>query len=321
MSGGNQSNAGLATVHQGAVTVAVSPQATSWVYSNYDNPATTANLTSRRIWDSYRTPSFLPPLSAADSIEKTFSYDGFGNPTGQGGASVASNLLMDSDGFYPVTITSGSGGSNPDGKNLRLDWHRPTGLLKSIKDVSKQTLTTMTYDALGRPKQVTEGLKSGASLRLTEYSYDDLARIVVERRDLRVFGDGLLKTVTHYDQLGRPRMVRTVDGEAFSETSEASGIKQESSHRWLAAGREELTSNPYRSLSDATAGWTCTRYDKLGRVTITAQFAGSALPGACDAAGALQKVTTAYGDLTPRSSTERGGQQSIPLIDSAGSLR
>jgi len=48
-------------------------------------------------------------------------------------------------------------------------------------------------------------------------------------------------------------------------------------------GKRVIASTPYRNtdFSDTTMEWTCTQYDRLGRVTLAAMFKGSAKPSDC----------------------------------------
>jgi RHS repeat-associated protein len=93
--------------------------------------------------------------------------------------------------------------------------------------------------------------------------------------------DGMLQTVTHYDQLGRVNLVQKSDGAPLN--GDADGIKVLTLDTYPSSGRRVVTSTPYRNTdySDSTLEWTCTQYDQLNRVAAVAMFKGAAAPNEC----------------------------------------
>jgi len=62
-------------------------------------------------------------------------------------------------------------------------------------------------------------------LRGTWTEYDDANRTVTVRSDLKAYGDVLLQTKTHYDQLGRVKLVQQSDGSPLTGYPPYNGIK------------------------------------------------------------------------------------------------
>jgi YD repeat-containing protein len=119
-----------------------------------------------------------------------------------------------------------------------------------------------TYDDLGRILTVEE-----AGLRMTRTIYDDDDRMVRVETDLETLDDGLLHSVTHYDEPGRAVLTRVTDGTTLSTSPTATdGIKVATTYITATGGNRVVTSMPYRTTSDPTLEWSCTQYDESGRV-------------------------------------------------------
>src|SRR4030095_7331786 len=97
-------------------------------------------------------------------------------------------------------------------------------------DIQSGTVTGYSYDAYGRQSHVDVG-----GLRLSQILYDDENRTALVKEDLRTYGDGILQTSTHRDQLGRIDLVRTSDGAPLSPSG-SDGIKTRSTYRTFAGG-------------------------------------------------------------------------------------
>jgi YD repeat-containing protein len=96
----------------------------------------------------------------------------------------------------------------------------------------------------------------------------------------------------------RVKLTRQSDGVALSETSESDGIKTQTIYRTATGGSCQLTSNPHRTIGDATMGWMRTRFDLNRRPVETAHF-GATAPGACtDLTGRNGLTTTEYDAIT-----------------------
>ncbi len=127
------------------------------------------------------------------------------------------------------------------------------------------------YDPLGRL----------ISLKLpdvwVQHSYADDQRFVVTRTDLATAGDGLVVTVSRFDELGRPSLVQQWENSStFSTSDTTSGIKTSYSYSNLTTGNSALASNPFRG--SATDGWTMTYKDSSGRTTAVGKYSGSTPP-------------------------------------------
>src|SRR5206468_10059363 len=145
------------------------------------------------------------------------------------------------------------------------------------KDTDNKITTVYRYDAVGRLKSADE-----ASMRVTHTTYDDANRKITVERDLRNHEDGLLQTVTHYDQLGRVRFVRTSDGITLGTNTETDGLKVKTSYRMVAGvGACVVSSTPYRTLNythptiEPTLEWKRMLSDQSGRTTSISMFKGS----------------------------------------------
>jgi YD repeat-containing protein len=90
----------------------------------------------------------------------------------------------------------------------------------------------------------------------------------------------------HLDGLDRLWLSQQIeDGTSPNCSDTTSGIKTETRHNNSSLGRFQLVSNPYRTTSDATAGWTLTAFDPMNRPTLMGYFAGGTAP--------------AWGNVTP----------------------
>jgi RHS repeat-associated protein len=198
-------------------------------------------------------------------------------------------------GLYLTDQTVATG--TTEQRHFTYDYDFSTGVQTVSVDADNGTAKVTSYDAYARPSKITE-----AGLRETNIAVDDTRRCVVTWRDFVSKGDKGLATITHYDQLGRTRLVQELEagGSAATCADESAGIKTQYSYRDDSSGVYELHSNPYRALSDATMGWTRTSRDTLGRVIRVETFAGATPP-----AGSLTTnssstgmITTSYADNT-----------------------
>ena len=165
-----------------------------------------------------------------------------------------------------------------------------TGLVTSQTDPNGNQTTTdytnqllVTVDPLGRPGVVTGPpvastvVDSTGSIAVyanqrhkTVIIYRDAARQVETRSDLNTENDGLLRSQTSQDQLGRVILTET------SENGSTYTISSNSVYQQM--GRITFTSNPRRAGAASTDGWTRVTSDDLGRVVEVATFSGAAQP-------------------------------------------
>ncbi|MGH9890558.1 MAG: RHS repeat-associated core domain-containing protein [bacterium] len=172
-----------------------------------------------------------------------------------------------------------------------------TGLLASTTDPNLQT-TSFTYDFMNRPDLTS--LPGGGQ---TDLDYDDTA-LWTRAKSLRLAGSHIV-SYTHFDSLGRPwRQELCEDG---SESC-AQPIRTDATFDVI--GRQQTTSNPYRSPADSTYGISTLEYDALSRTT-------KAIPP--DGTQASNNVTTTYsGNCT--TVTDQAGKKRKSCADALGRL-
>jgi RHS repeat-associated protein len=290
-------------------------QPTSRTEFTYDDPSMTGNLTLQRNWDTTKGPLAGTTqddfrLGAGNSISLQREYDDntpnpaqrFGNLT----LSVDANgnrtkyaygvVLRPSDGavftaLYPTEVVAAEGTSVKRTTSSVYDFW--SGRVTRVTDEENQVSTSTAYDALGRPTLIKEadGARDANNVSLerqTSTEYSDTLRRVIVRTDMNATGDAGRISVQHYDQLGRPRLSRTLeDSMAEAAEDDAAGVKIQS--RYLtdrATGLSyQLTSNPYRAAhsydagGEATMGWTLSTSDR-GERAVRAEIFGGATPPA-----------------------------------------
>ena len=145
----------------------------------YDNKYTTGNLTQEKRWDSVKSAAVpaLGALSAANSQVRIRAYDDRGNLTEIYAPDIRTTIAYASlpgvtgPGPYPTRVTYAAGTTLA--RTWDYVWDKRSGQLLSATDAGNNVATTYTYDALGRPKTVTE-----AGLRKTAITYyDDTRRV------------------------------------------------------------------------------------------------------------------------------------------------
>lgn len=186
-------------------------------------------------------------------------------------------------GSLPSRIT------NALNQETELVWDCGGGKVISIEDPNG-VVTTAEYDAMDRLKTV-----SRAGLVRTQYQYPEPTRVVM-LQDKETFGDGLIRTETIFDGLGR-----AVEARMYGDGCSPYSLTET---RYDALGRVWKVSNP-RCVGEAEQ-WTTTVYDALGRVrsvsypdnsVATAEYVG-AVTIATDPAGKQRRTTTdAFGRI------------------------
>jgi hypothetical protein len=115
--------------------------------------------------------------------------------------------------------------------------------------------------------------------RRTATTYALGNRCIKVQTDLNSVGDHALTSLQHYDGLGRVWLSQQIENGSNPSCSDTtSGIKTETRYGQTASARVQLVSNPYRSTSDATAGWTRTAFDTMGRAIQVGHFSGGTAP-------------------------------------------
>ena len=307
----------------------------------YDNPYAMGNVIEVRRWDSPVSSTSPPePLESEDAqiLTRDYDEDGWGNLTDIYEPEVRTHAEYDDNGNVVTHLYKGAYGTSEQ-RSFKYTWFNDVAVA-SKKDLENNITTSYTYDVAGRQTSVTE-----AGLRQTQTYYDDEHRMVTVRSDLHSSGDGLIQTITAYDMLGRVKHVQTSDGSPIlnqdgspilnsnGEIIESKGINVKTIDT-RPSGNYVITSTPYRSLSDTTLEWSCTKYDKLGRVTAVAMFKGSSIPANCDQETNRTGITeTEYGsevypdedeyeyDGYATTVTDPAGKKRKQITDALGRLR
>lgn len=263
---------------------------TEFTYENQntnDVQMRTGNLTEQRSWDSTKG-AYSNPLSAANSVAVTTSYDAYGNAAfttdakGTQTEYVYGAVGTDTN-LYPTEVRTAL--NKPEQLTTKLEYDFYTGLVTRTTDANNISSST-TYDAFGRPTLVkaAEG-KPEETHATTEY--DAAARRVIARSDLFAKDDGKFVSIAHYDQLGKVRLTRTLEDAATqSATNEQHGVKVQTRYMTDAATgySYQITSNPYRAGTSSAAstetsmGWTLSRSSRDGNITEVETYGGVALP-------------------------------------------
>lgn len=261
---------------------------------SYDNQAygvapTAGNVTMVSQWDSANNLWI--------NVDST--YDSYGNKTSttDGRGKVTQVFYEDATHAQPTRVVVDP--QNGTGQQTVITaYDYSTGAVLSQTDANGNVSTIDytnqllgTVDPFGRPGTTFSPavfINNTNQRRRTTTFYEDSARRVRVEADLNAEGDGLLKSRSTGDQLGRA---------VLSEQSENGSTYTISSQTFYEQmGRITYTSNPRRSSgSTATDGWTRTTKDDAGRVIEVATFGGSIRPPATGTnASWTGKVTSAY---------------------------
>jgi RHS repeat-associated protein len=289
----------------------------------YDEPGGPANVTARRRCTA----------AGASCLQDGFQYDGYGNLTSSKNPKLIETKLEYStiaeagpDGnLYPKTRKIMNGASTI--RTFEMTWDRYTGAMKTERDVENNITRTFTYDILGRPLTGTEAGgtagQSGFLQRSTGFVYDDTGRSVSQYRDRATFLDSQLITVARTDSRGETRLVQsTPDSGSLNTADPSTGVRSER-RVYLNSndGYYTLSSNAFQ---EATAGWTRTRHDRMGRPIQIAHFSGSALPWPFDNGGGATTgstgATTISYSLNQVTTTDEAGKSSTSTFDALGRL-
>lgn len=295
----------------------------------FDDPTTTANLTTQRSWDSTKGALTLP-LTPANSILVTNQYDGvYGNLTlttdaegrqtqyTYGPVNGFSNLYITQAVAQPGTTLQGT---------TQKEYDFYSGLLSRSTDVDNDVANTNTYDAFGRPTLVILAAGKTEETR-TATTYSDAARRIVVQSDLNAAGDGKRVSVVHFDQLGRERLSRQLENaDTQSVTDETTGIKVQTRYQTTAPTNYTLTSNPYRAATSAAAsseptmGWTLAKTDGAGRVFEVRNYSGASLPAPWGTNAATTGATTTSYDANVITITDQDNKVRRSIQDSMGRM-
>ena len=246
----------------------------------YDDPYRSGNVTVESRWDSVKSPGApgLGGLFNWNSQVLTRFYGAYGNLRDIYDPEVRTHISYDPTGSFPTRVDHAYGTSAQ--RSWIYEWDTVAGTLSWKRDDDNSLTTYFSYDQVGRLESVQE---AGMRRILTEY--DDAASTVTVRRDLTSHNDGAFVTVTEYDQLGRPKLVRT---------SEGGGNEIKVKTVYHTSENRTIRSTPYRTLGDQTLEWICTQSDALQRVTAVAMFKGAGEPFNCESGNRTGITRTAY---------------------------
>ncbi|MGH9783067.1 MAG: hypothetical protein ACRD88_02685, partial [Terriglobia bacterium] len=202
-------------------------------------------------------------------------------------------------------------------------------------------VTTTDYDRYGRPLTIKQGTSpNDSSLGLTTNLYFEDRNVagdqltdygIATATDVTAAGDQRTVTVHHYDKLGRLRLAQQFETKptslAAAAADETAGIKTETKYIFNSGRNAVLVSNPYRTASDPTLGWTATRRDKLGRPCSVETFDGSTEPTLAQncapssgATGSTQYAYDATSTVAQQTITDPAGAARVFQQDALGRL-
>lgn len=305
-------------------TIGASDTQLSYDNQSFGTAPTVGNLTKAARWDN-RGNKFL---------ETTQTYDSYGNrltTTQPGSAAPFVNTTTftydTSTHAQPVTITVDPlNGTGSQTATVTYDYY--TGLITRQTDANNNS-TDISYvnpllsavDPFGRPCVVTapavtstvDGVTYTNQRHQTITNYLDNARQVETISDLRQQADGLLKSRTSSDRLGRPTLVET------SENGSTYSIKTRSAYQQM--GKITFSSNPTRDSGEGTDGWARTTRDDVGRVVEVAMFSGAAQPPSTGTnSNWTGSIATAY-NAEQTTFTDQAGKKRRSFVDGEGRLK
>jgi RHS repeat-associated protein len=298
----------------------------------YDSPNTTANVISELGWrsrdnfgNSVQFPSnplvYPPTLNSGNAAVTSHTY-------GYGGALTSTTDPNNNQTSYASFMCSGANGNGiypttetlANGLQTTLNWDCSTGLSTSATDPNS-TQTSKTYDRIGRIFQTTV-----ASMRQTNYNYQEPACTIINGqcivtaptpvtittyRDLNATGDRSVFQTRTLDQRGQ--VYRTQNNDIFVDT--LAKLSDPATARTY-----EAVSNPYRSTSDSTMGWTRTVYDTMGRPIEVDHFDGATLPYPWGSSNTPSSSSTMVYDGSWTTTTDESGKVKKQHVDGLGRL-
>ena len=213
-----------------------------------------------------------------------------------------------------------------DEHTTQIVYDHYTGLVTSQTDANGAFTETQytnqlmgTMDPYGRPGVVigpavtstVNGQQVVGQKQRVVTKYLDNSRQVVVTTDLNQEGDGLLKSRTTADMLGRVILTEGSEDGTANYT-----IRTRSAYERM--GRITYGSNPTRDNGAATDGWSRTTRDDLGRVVEVATFGGPTKPTAT-ATNWNGRVQTSY-NAEQATVTDQAGKKRKSVADGLGRL-
>ncbi|MET0754010.1 MAG: RHS repeat-associated core domain-containing protein [Pyrinomonadaceae bacterium] len=301
-------------------------------YDNLSTP-TKGNLTSTKVWDSYKsnaTQAYSNPLTSTNSISSSVTYNSYGMPTSTTDAKGNQTLITYDSTYtlFPIQTVAAYGTAIAQTSTAEYDFY--TGLVKkttALGNTTQENVSSVTeYDELGRPKKVRAA--DGTALEVwTQTEYDDANRMVIVKSDLETKGDAKKVSTQFYDQLGRVRLSKTLEHSATeSATNETDGIKVQTRYSTGNPYSYRLSSNPYRAnysnnaTTEPSMGWTRTKTVNTGGHSEIETFSGAPLPAPWGSnSSSTGKVQTDI-DADRTLVTDQAGKQRISKSNALGQL-
>ncbi|MBV9779465.1 MAG: RHS repeat protein, partial [Acidobacteriaceae bacterium] len=290
-----------------------------------------ANPTQERHWDSTKAATLPASLTGSNAAVTSYVFDGYGNVTqATDPAGNVTKYTYDGNNLYVSQKVQAF--STNIARTFNYGWDFDSGLLTSKTDANNTITTSYSYDALGRPTNVTEDATHLA--RQTNTTYDDANRRVIVQHDQSKSTDGLLVSVTNYDQLGKVALIQELENASSqSATDLTAGIKVQTRYMYSSSNSYKLVSNPYREPNSGAAstacnnnfancamGWTLTTFDQSNRVVSTQALDGSGLPGPWGSnSNSFGTVSTSY-DAQYTTVTDQAGNARKSAVDGVGRL-
>ena len=298
----------LDRVNIAGLCLKLNDEGTSCLENSITSYATRGNLTQVTSYHDIQANGFVRTAAQYDiagNVIKTIDArgkpttisfaDAFGVADDEARSNTPPSLLNGQSAFAFATATTNALGHTAF---AQYNYHR--GM--TVNEESKNgVVNTMHYnDLLGRQTQLIVASNIPELKRQTTFIYDDVARSVTTKNDLKTFNDNLLMSRTILDGLGRTKEAREYESPTVFITTltEYEGLD-----------RVKRVSNPFRPDAQPPESpiWTTTEYDLLGRV---------------------KKVTTVDGahsdtDYTGVQTlvTDQAGKQRMTETDAAGRLR
>lgn len=258
-------------------------------------------------------------------VETSATYGAYGNSSTATDANGNVTQLFYDDETHALPTRVVTDPLNGTGAQTTITaYDKWTGLVTSATDPNGQ-LTTVDYtnrllnavDPFGRPgmtRSPAGTAAGGATLYRKVYTfYEDAARRLRTESDLKTEGDGLLKSRTTSDELGRILLAEKNEGGSSYTISSRTVYAQ--------AGRVTLQSSPAQNSQPES--WSRTTRDVYGRVVESATFGGAAQPSATAAANTIANwtgsVTTTYTANT-KTITDQAGRKRRTVADAMGRL-
>jgi RHS repeat-associated protein len=297
-------------------TVGSSTTQLSYDNQPYGTAPTAGNLTSKSVWDDLDNKW----------ITTSLSYDPYGNPATSTDARGKITQFFYDDASHAAPnriVVDPQNGTGTQTTSTVYDYS--SGMVLSRTDANSQT-STIDYtnqllgavDPFARPGVVIGpplNINGTSQHQRTTTTYEDHLLRVTTASDLNAESDGLLKSRTTSDMLGRLVLSEaSEDGNSYTIAARKA---------YDTTSRTTYSSNPMRPGSPAASdGWTRITSDTAGRVTEVATFGGATQPSTNPASsipGWTGSVITAY-DANFTTVSDQSGKQRRSKVDGLGRL-